>query len=423
MGVMLLSVMANVVSTYAIYRCMDSFLLDKKNFKVEKLGVYVWFLWFTSVGDYIFADVAIKIGIQLFALFVLSTLYDASWYKKVWMIVFVYTLCFVSETVTLMIMSSCMLGGFEPINDGITGLWILWIAIILEKILNKPVEKKEQLPTFPRVLLVTVPILSIVMMVLVAGEDIIKQAKVISLAIGILIFNMILFYIYDVLQQLYGEKIENQMIEQRVDMYENELEIIKESNHSIRLLRHDMKHHLNELQFYIKKQEYEKALLYIENMDQSITNTNEYIASGNKEIDSTLNYLLQKAEKQIPKAEINVAMPENLSIDTFSINVILGNLLENAIEASQKSQEKYLKIDIKVKKGLFLLRIENSFKESPIVDKGEIVSSKGSLINHGIGLKSVKAVVEKQGGEFDISWKGNRFIAKAMLYLNGESIL
>ncbi len=423
METMLLSVMANVVKTYAIYKCLENFFKAKKKLKAAKLGVYMWFLWFTSVGDYIFEDIAIKIGVQLFALFVVSTLYYASWYKKGVMIVFVYTFCFVSETVTLMIMSSHILGKFEPIYEGITGLWILWIAIMLEKILDKPTEKEDQLSAFSRVLLVTVPILSIAMMVLIIEQDIIEQIKVVSISIGILIFNMILFYIYDVLQQLYGEKIEKHMVEQRVEMYENELEIIKDSNHSIRLLRHDMKHHLNELQFYIKKQECEKALLYIENMERSIINTNEYVASGNKEIDSTLNYLLQKAEKQIPKAEINVAMPEKLSIDTFSINVILGNLLENAIEASQKSKEKYLKIDVRVKKGLFLIRIENSFKEPPIIEKGEIMSSKRSITNHGIGIKSVKAVIEKQGGEFDISWKGNRFTAKAMLYLNEEAIL
>lgn len=93
-------------------------------------------------------------------------------------------------------------------------------------------------------------------------------------------------------------------------------------------------------------------------------NSDEYVDSGNKEIDSTLNYLLQKADKILDNTKISIVLPENLSVHTFSINVILGNLLDNAIEAAQNSKEKYLGIDIRTKRGLLFITIENSYDGS-----------------------------------------------------------
>ena len=144
----------------------------------------------------------------------------------------------------------------------------------------------------------------------------------------------------------------------------------------------------------------------------------EYVDSGNKEIDSTLNYLLQKADKILDNTKISIVLPENLSVHTFSINVILGNLLDNAIEAAQNSKEKYLGIDIRTKRGLLFITIENSYDGSIQLHKNEIVTSRKNKESHGIGLKNVKMIVEEQGGEMQVIWVNNRFVVKVMLYLS-----
>lgn len=230
--------------------------------------------------------------------------------------------------------------------------------------------------------------------------------------------TLIIFYLYNALENFYIQKKEQELIKQQINMYENELEIMKKSYYNIRGLRHDMKHHMMELKFLVKKGAYDEILSYIDSMGIFMLNSDEYVDSGNKEIDSTLNYLLQKADKILDNTKISIVLPENLSVHTFSINVILGNLLDNAIEAAQNSKEKYLGIDIRTKRGLLFITIENSYDGSIQLHKNEIVTSRKNKESHGIGLKNVKMIVEEQGGEMQVIWVNNRFVVKVMLYLS-----
>ncbi len=419
METILLPLIANVVRTYAIFRYLEYFNKNSKVKKVARVGIYIWFLCFTSIGTYLFSDAYIVLCVNLFGIIMLATLYKEGKRKRLLLIASVIIVNVITQNLVGIALSGKIVENLDllAMREGMTSLWLLWLVIILEKVINSTVKKEEELPTVARVLLAIVPVISIAMIAIWLG-DMNEEVKIVSGAIAILMFNMILFYIYDVLQQLYADKMEKKMIEQRVAMYETELEIMNKSYNGIRAFRHDMRHHLNELKFYIEHKEYDNLSKYIERMELSTQNKNEYASSGNREIDSTINYLLQKAEKLISKAEINIAIPENLEIDIFSINVILGNLLENAIEASENSEEKYLKVEIKARKGLLLIMIENSFQEKPISENGKFISRKQPTINHGIGIKSVQAIVEELGGECDISWNDFRFMAKVLIYIS-----
>ena len=82
------------------------------------------------------------------------------------------------------------------------------------------------------------------------------------------------------------------------------------------------------------------------------------------------------------------------------------------------SYKKYLGIDIRTKRGLLFITIENSYDGSIQLHKNEIVTSRKNKESHGIGLKNVKMIVEEQGGEMQVIWVNNRFVVKVMLYLS-----
>lgn len=294
---------------------------------------------------------------------------------------------------------------------------ILLIVVLLEKTISVKI-KNFQIEGFLWVLLLGIPIVSISMVVILVRNEIEKSYLIVVEVSGLLVINLIIFYLYNALENFYIQKKEQELTKQQINMYENELEIMKKSYYNIRALRHDMKHHMMELKFLVKKGEYDEILTYIDSMGVFILNSDEYVDSGNKEIDSTLNYLLQKADKILDNTKINIVLPENLSVHTFSINVILGNLLENAIDAAQKSKEKYLSIDMRTKRGLLFITIENSYDGSIQLNKNEIVTSRKNKESHGIGLKNVKMIVEEQGGQMQVMWVNNRFVVKVMLYLS-----
>lgn len=93
---------------------------------------------------------------------------------------------------------------------------------------------------------------------------------------------------------------------------------------------------------------------YLNKMEASIRNVKEHIYSGNKDIDGILNYMIEKANTVLEHVEVEVKIPQELNIDSFELTVILGNLLENAIEAALQAEEKLLNLRCMRKRDLFL---------------------------------------------------------------------
>ncbi len=79
--------------------------------------------------------------------------------------------------------------------------------------------------------------------------------------------------------------------------YENQIEVMKESEQKIHALRHDMKHHLQSIYAMAQKEDNQDVLRYIEQMQHSLVNPREYVKTGNQKMDTIINYVLSKAEQ------------------------------------------------------------------------------------------------------------------------------
>lgn len=116
-------------------------------------------------------------------------------------------------------------------------------------------------------------------------------------------------------------------------------------------------------------------------------------------------------------------MPTELA-HSFDIVIILGNLLENAIDASKQTDEKVLNVYISFKQGVLKIEIENSFLEKLLLQEknelGEVffATTKRNKMQYGIGISSVKKIVEKYNGNMEIKHRNQRFFVKIILYLS-----
>ncbi|MDD3360912.1 MAG: ATP-binding protein [Hespellia sp.] len=207
------------------------------------------------------------------------------------------------------------------------------------------------------------------------------------------------------------------MYEKQVRQYSNQLDIMMQTENKIRALQHDMKHHLIELLSLARESNNNLNIEeYILNMKEFISNHREYTHSGNKDVDSVLNYMIQQAEQKLKKVEYKISIPEELDMRSFDLNMILGNLLENAIEAAVNSTEKELSITIDYKKGILFLEVWNSYNGKIIKRNGHYMTTKENIASHGIGLENVKKVVENHNGTMDVLYDKNTFDIKIMLY-------
>ncbi len=302
----------------------------------------------------------------------------------------------------------------------VTSFLIFICGLLLEKIINhrKNMEAVQNLP------LILVPLCSIVMgcaMLYVSGKENIR-AMVVIVSIGLLLLNFLVMCLYNLLLKSFSQKYENEMLRQKVRIYANQIDIILQNEDKVRTLKHDMKHHMNELKLLAGQKHVREIQDYIDSMEEFIENPGEIVASGNVEFDSVLNYMLQKARSCLRTVNARVVIPRGID-HSFDINVILGNLLENAIRAAGESEEKLLNVRVRMRRGVLLVEVENSFRQDGLVRKSGIrakevyATTKKDKENHGIGLYSVRKMVEKYNGIMEVHPKGNLFCVKLMLYM------
>lgn len=231
----------------------------------------------------------------------------------------------------------------------------------------------------------------------------------------LLFINMVVFYLYNEILKAYTYKIDKLVLEQKISMYANQLDTIMKTENKIRGLQHDMKHHIIQLELMAKQNGQSDIEEYLQNMADFMSNPEEVVHTGNLDIDSVLNYMISKAEQVLKEVNAKVNIPSDIA-SHFNINVIIGNLLENAIEAAVNTENKILDIDIHYKQGVLYLDISNSYSNKVTVKEHRFLTSKEDDHKHGIGLDNVKKMVEEHNGVLQFCYDEDMFRVKIMMY-------
>ena len=209
-----------------------------------------------------------------------------------------------------------------------------------------------------------------------------------------------------------------EMLKRQLAMYSSEFALIHETQNQVKGLRHDMKHHLRMLEDLIRAKDQDGALAYVEQMREFMENKEEYAASGNEMIDSILNYYLRDAKQMGAAVEKDIQIPETLPFPAFDINVILSNLLENAMAALRNTADKKLEVRIKMDRGFLVITVANTYEGVVGEERGTFITRKPDSCNHGIGLENVKRITEKYSGECRTYYNEERFQVDILLYMD-----
>lgn len=237
----------------------------------------------------------------------------------------------------------------------------------------------------------------------------------------LILFNAVVFEMYVKMREVYGEKMEEEVMRRQIAMYENEFELKRESDRKIHLLRHDMKNHMILLSKYIEEGQYEEAKKYTGEICEETKIAGEYVKTGNGGVDSILNYMLARAEKLGVRSRVTVQVPETPFMPDFDLNMLLGNLLENALEALEKVEEKKLDFYMSYKKQVLYISLCNTF-DGTVRKKGNAyLTTKQEKGEHGLGITAIGHIVEKYHGEMRMEHKEEMFGADITLYVSENS--
>ena len=219
----------------------------------------------------------------------------------------------------------------------------------------------------------------------------------------LLLFDIVMFKVYVMYQEQNQMKRMKQEAMNQLEIYDRQIHEKQKVMDEVRKTKHDMKNNMIYLQNLLKANP-EEAEKYLEKfIGKTTKKTDEFSKSGNFSIDSMLNYKNMIAKSKGLSLILEEQIPINLPYENSDLCVILGNLLDNAIEAAENSENKEIDVRIVYVKNKLKITVKNYYTGKIKKDTGgNFISTKSDTKNHGIGLQSVTRIVDAYGGVMEV---------------------
>lgn len=419
------------VLSVAILKYYFSIFLKKTYRKYITETVWVLFyLWQVIMYNMVTLPKYLNLMINLFLVMGISLgTYKGNVLHRISFSVLICAIWTLMEFLTGYIMILCGVAYYIPqfIGAMISQLFVLLLLIILKKFFcNKII---RELSGKYSVLLLMIPIGSLYVVYnefmfavnFNSGE---YAGKSLIALVIILFININIFYLYVQLSKEMELKKYNVLYEQQLELCKRHIEEKEISMLEFRNARHDMKQHFIALIGMIEKSKNDSAVEYLESLIQSNNLDRLGICrTDNIVIDSLVNAKYSLAKKENIKMNIDIKIPMQINMDYADLSIIVGNILDNAIEANIKipPEKRFIDLFARVDKNLLIITIINAYDGILIKDKdGNVLSRKQDTNNHGWGLISLKRVVEKYQGSYVIEDKEREFNLKIMILLRSH---
>ena len=192
------------------------------------------------------------------------------------------------------------------------------------------------------------------------------------------------------------------MIDRRIERFQSELiekqvREIQNMYRQVRGWRHDYRNHINNMKIQLSQENYDGLSDYLNELADDLDTVDTVIKTGNVMADAILNSKLNVAEKMNVQLNVKANVPEMLPMSDVELCSVLGNMLDNAVEAcgTLPEEERFLRVYIGKLKGQLYLSVQNS--------AGKVRKEKGSYLStkegeHGYGLFRIDRVAKKYGG-------------------------
>lgn len=171
-------------------------------------------------------------------------------------------------------------------------------------------------------------------------------------------------------------------------------------------LYHDLHNHIEAIYPCLTRGNIQDAVQYCEELRTPVREISQTVWTGDKAIDYLISSKMALAVQEHIQTKVNVEYPRNTNIRSVDLTTILGNLLDNALEAAETVPKRlrFLHLTVRRINAMLIIKVENGYSEAPTQKNGNLLTSKIDKAFHGWGLKSVQTAAERYDGAVNIDY-------------------
>ena len=415
--------LANFFTIFVIYRFMRIFFESRRCNRTLNLLSYLLYFVATSLFYFWFNIPLITLIINLITMFMISLTYEASIQKRIIYVIYMYLFMAVAEIITAAMTGYVYFSVFSQ-GDYRDSFGVIAVRIVIygETLLLENIKLTKNGRNIGWIFWlasIMIPVSTLILEVIIANQTNLTKVEAVGSVSLLFAVNIIAFYLYDSLAENYIKKSKLALLQKENELYSRQCEIMQSSTEDLQAFRHDMSNQLIILNHLLEEGKDEEARRQLDQLSHFIKGKVIYSTSGNTIIDGLVNYKLQSVASENIKVETEIVVPKQLNIDIADLVTLLGNLLDNALEALKKvdREQRILTIKIVFSQERLIGRITNTYCGEIHQKDDKILTSKKEKQKHGYGLSNVEKIIKKYNGYMEIDHANWEFRVDFIIYL------
>ena len=223
---------------------------------------------------------------------------------------------------------------------------------------------------------------------------------------------------------LYNENLEMQTLKQKIEIENKQLEMYQNTTQILRNWKHDYQNHIDVMWNLLQNSQYNELSDYMHKFYSEIPDSSFLISTGNTILDAVISMKFILAKQKNISFQYQIVLPDMFHIDNLKFSSLLGNILDNSIEACEYcNNNPYIRLNIKPYHDMLYLKVINSTDGNYIYNKQKELISRKHNQNHGIGLKRIHQIITELEGFYEIYPCNSTFTIKVLIptvSTNGE---
>lgn len=219
-------------------------------------------------------------------------------------------------------------------------------------------------------------------------------------------------------------KILQRLVDRRISTYQNDLiakhcDEVENIYRQMRGWRHDYHNHIQTMKAHLALDQTAELKTYLDKLDADLTTVDTVLKTGNVMVDAILNSKISLALSKNIHINAKATVPDNLKISEIDLCVIIGNLLDNAMEACMKQPneaDRFIRVYVGKFKEQLYISVSNSMA-GEVQKSGRIYLSTKNSATHGFGVMRMDRITEKYSGYVNRQHEEGVFATEIMLPL------